>query len=483
MRRDAAPGPIAPRRSGKYLILFAVYLPVLLGMSGLTIDAGTLLAVRRQAQNAADAAALAAAQGIRAGSSPEAAKKTARNFVETSGGLSVPTTDVHIPPASGSYQKNGYAEVIVTATVHTFFIQVLGINPQQTVEARAVAGVVASPVPHQITLLDPNAAPGLDYDDPASLPKEVVVPGGIAVNSEAGLPGGPHPDDFAVRTGNDVNKPIIRSPDVQVVGEVDSPRNFKNLSGNDPNPPHTGALPVGDPLSGLATPTTSNGVVGSSGQGSYQATVKAGDDLVVPSGFASYNITTTGGRVTFNPNIYSSINIHGSGAAVTFNPGIYVLKGGTGGSSLSIETSGSVTGKGVLFYNTGSDYVSNTGGPDAADAASSSGSAGDATFGDIAIHAQNLDLSGLDSSNSTFEGILFYQRRANQAKLEITAKPETKLAGTIYAKRGKVQLNGAEGYQVQVVAGRMVVGKGDKVFGVVLTKLTTYQLRQVFLVE
>ncbi len=51
------------RRRGALLIWFAVLVPVLVAWVGLTIDTGLLLETKRQTQNAADAAALAAAMG------------------------------------------------------------------------------------------------------------------------------------------------------------------------------------------------------------------------------------------------------------------------------------------------------------------------------------------------------------------------------------------------------------------------------------
>ena len=47
--------------SGKVLVMFALLLPMLLGMVGLVIDCGLLMVAQREAQNAADAAAMAAA--------------------------------------------------------------------------------------------------------------------------------------------------------------------------------------------------------------------------------------------------------------------------------------------------------------------------------------------------------------------------------------------------------------------------------------
>src|SRR5690606_29898948 len=54
----------AHRRSGATLVIFAIMLPSLLAVVGLVIDAGMLMAVRRQAQTAADAAALAATHDL-----------------------------------------------------------------------------------------------------------------------------------------------------------------------------------------------------------------------------------------------------------------------------------------------------------------------------------------------------------------------------------------------------------------------------------
>jgi Flp pilus assembly protein TadG len=46
-------------RYGEILIMFALLLPVLLGMTELVIDGGLMMAVQRQRQNPADAAAMA----------------------------------------------------------------------------------------------------------------------------------------------------------------------------------------------------------------------------------------------------------------------------------------------------------------------------------------------------------------------------------------------------------------------------------------
>src|SRR5947209_3693538 len=70
---------------GKTLILFAFTLPMLLGMIGLVIDGGLLMATYRQAQNAADAAATAAAMDKFRGATDDAATTTANSFMATNG--------------------------------------------------------------------------------------------------------------------------------------------------------------------------------------------------------------------------------------------------------------------------------------------------------------------------------------------------------------------------------------------------------------
>src|SRR5437879_286484 len=128
-------------RSAKTLVLFVLVAPVLIGMMGLVVDTGMLMASYRQTRNAADAAAMAAAMDHFRGSNNTTALATAQSIV-TNNGMSATltlTTDqsgtnnvLNIPPATGPYStgstNTNYAEVIVSQTVNTFFIQILGVN-------------------------------------------------------------------------------------------------------------------------------------------------------------------------------------------------------------------------------------------------------------------------------------------------------------------------------------------------------------------
>src|SRR3954453_8014860 len=106
MRRVTARRPSGPARAGKYMILLALVLPLLLGMTGLTVDGGTLLAAQRQAQNVADAGALAAAQELFRGNSSGTAIDAATTYVQTHNQLPDARVDVQIPPLHGPYTGN-----------------------------------------------------------------------------------------------------------------------------------------------------------------------------------------------------------------------------------------------------------------------------------------------------------------------------------------------------------------------------------------
>ncbi len=89
-------------RSGQALLWVALMLPIFLAIIGLALDGGALFAARRQAQNAADAAARAGAQQIdldRYRATGEIAldngwaRYVARQYVAGSGGLEA-TVDI-----------------------------------------------------------------------------------------------------------------------------------------------------------------------------------------------------------------------------------------------------------------------------------------------------------------------------------------------------------------------------------------------------
>src|SRR3954466_13990604 len=106
-------GPAAKMtRAGNVLVLLAVMLPALLGIVGLVIDGGLMMANYRALQHATDAAATASAMDLRLGKSTTTAIATANEFIHVSNQLPNVNVVVHIPPASGPFAgRAGYVEV------------------------------------------------------------------------------------------------------------------------------------------------------------------------------------------------------------------------------------------------------------------------------------------------------------------------------------------------------------------------------------
>ncbi len=143
------------RRSGsrgQVLVLFALGLVALLGAAGIAVDAGRFLMERRSLQNAADAAALAAANslirgGTNADAESEARAVLAQNLANGPNGIVAPlppTTPAYTPGnagdpaelANGIVISGGDVRVAIQNTVPFTFGRVVGVT-DSVVGARA----------------------------------------------------------------------------------------------------------------------------------------------------------------------------------------------------------------------------------------------------------------------------------------------------------------------------------------------------------
>lgn len=450
MRQHGYHSAICRPRSGKILVLFGLLLPVLLGMTGVVLDGGIILATHRQAQNAADAAALAAAMDKMRGKSNDVATATANTFVQQYNALANVTLTLNggssnalnAPPSLGAYAGSAqYVEAIVSVPVPTTFIQMLGVNSSQTVVARAVAGYEAVSSGEGVAVLDPTAIPGLSVQGGGTL----SVNGRVVINSQgAGLDQNNQPvnlgyNKYAATTGNGS---LLNAQNIYVVGGVDTPANYLPYTANGPNPLHAAALPEPDPLTSLPTPIAGMSSFSTTSQGSVQL---------------------TGGTTTLNPGIYSTIKITNS-ANVTFNPGIYVVASNST-NAITITGSGTIRGNGVMFYNTGSDYTTSSP-PDASDGQTVPPSKipGNPTFGDVTINGQDIQLTGLNDSSSPFNGMLFYQRRWNTNTVSIQGNgAANQLQGSMYARWAQFKVSGSGTYGAQFIAGSLAVTGGANI--------------------
>jgi Flp pilus assembly protein TadG len=503
-------------RPGKTLVMFVLFAPVLLGMIGLVIDGSLLMAAQRQAQNAADAAALAAAQAKLIGASDDTAVAEANTFLTTNGVTGVTLVKnagannaVNFSPNNFSKTSSpynpipNYVEVIVTRPVYTLFIQVLGVNSNQQVTARAAAGFEPVGAGQGVMVLDTTVAPGLSVAANASgnNTPSLTVNGNITVNSPGGR-GTSQVDQFgavvagsssingtspAVSTSNTtLSVPAIVATDVQVVGGVDTIDNIRsydpsfvnNYDPNDVSRPIFARAPVApDPLGTLVTPMASNGVTASSSFPSAN-----GGTATTPQAIT----VTTGQNVTLNPGIYQSISINGG--SLTFNPGIYVvgINSGNGNGVRALDLSaGTVTGNGVLFYNTGGSYTVNNqgvgswgnkgwnptnGGDDANDLNNSVGSTAGVNFGSLNVNGSSgssitlTPYNNANNANDPFNDLMYYQRRWNTTGLSIQGNAaNVNVGGTWYAKWANFQLGGNGTYNAQFLVGSMTINGGASV--------------------
>jgi hypothetical protein len=240
---------------------------------------------------------------------------------------------------------------------------------------------------------------------------------------------------------------------------VDDASNFSNYERDKPNKPNPlfcpAPIPIpNDPLINVPVPQISSGVVLN-----YQG---------------SQSFKKNFHRL--RPGIYDSITITHS-ASVLFTPGIYVLAytGRNPGNSLEISGSATVTGHGVMFYNTSgrgpNRYDPASGFPDANDGNRTPQS--QSGFGQISIESgANVDLSGIADSNSPFYGMLFYQRRWNTQPLVIGNNPKNLIFGQVYAKWAPAELSsdssGTVTYNAQFVVGRMTLSWPRRTSGTML---------------
>jgi Flp pilus assembly protein TadG len=120
--------------------MFALLLLGLVGFVALSIDGGYIMAERRQTQNAADAAALAAAKAIEDRLGASAVQAAAQSYGSLNAGANS-AVSVSWPPSTGRFAGDaGYVQVTVTKQVRRFFVGAVYNGPWQ-VSASAVAGI------------------------------------------------------------------------------------------------------------------------------------------------------------------------------------------------------------------------------------------------------------------------------------------------------------------------------------------------------
>ncbi|MBB5335729.1 pilus assembly protein TadG-related protein [Pectinatus brassicae] len=136
------------QKNGQMIVLFALTLPILLGMAGLAIDLGNLYYQKSYLQNMADAGAAAGAMYIVSATNHIEAEAEAQKYInlnsksDESITVTYPTT---IKKTGTTYDPSTMIIVNVSKNVKTYFIQLLTGTNTYTISARATAQMTNIP--------------------------------------------------------------------------------------------------------------------------------------------------------------------------------------------------------------------------------------------------------------------------------------------------------------------------------------------------
>ena len=224
--------------SGQVLVLVVLGMVALIGITALVVDGGTVFLDRREAQNAADSAALASALARVRGENfvQKAHEIAALNGYDNDGASN--TVQVFSPPIDGEHVGDiEYIEIIITSRVDTFFGGIIG----QDFVTNRVSSVTRTKTPEWDEMIYGYAvvslAPESDCENQKSfwLYEEAtldITGGGVFINSN-------NPDCALLQQGNG----SIRIRDgypITIVGgaSIQKPQLLT------PYPPSTGRTPL-----------------------------------------------------------------------------------------------------------------------------------------------------------------------------------------------------------------------------------------------
>ena len=450
-RRRLKP-PAAEVRQGTVLVMTAITLAVSVSMLALVMEASRMSARSSELQTAADSTALVAAEMLNRQATTSTARLAAMNFGATYNGVTAGSLSFNFPPSSGPYAGQlGYVESVVSSPFSTPLAPVLGGTRNTMLHARAVAGPKSIPWPDLLLALDPQTIPGILSSGTGQL----RVEGAVATNSRGG---GLDEKGLPVAGTSGFGAQLSQSGQLlasqfRVSGGVNDPTYFRGLTDGAANPLVCRSATTIDPFKNLPTPTANLGV-----------------SILLRGEGRSVSPST---NLTLRPGLYTNIMV--TAGTVTFQPGIYVIRGG----SLTL-TGGNISGQGVMFYLTGTDYSALYGTPDNADGENTPSSA--STMGGATISTR-VNLTGYSDTTSPYSGVLIHTRRFNTNPI-ILSSPQTNetLNGTVYSKWGPLTLSGSGVYNLQCVT-RRATWNGSNNLTLTRGSANLLGTKQVYLLE
>lgn len=378
-------------RQGAITVVSALMMPVILGFTGLGVDAGMWIKEKRQLQTAADAAALAAAHEIANGfpdNAEAAALKEAQNngYSGNTVNLQLGTNNEAVAVSLGSTQQFLFSRVLFGSGEKVSNGVTISTTAAAQVSGGGGGGVASGD--GCLLTLDPAQAGALTFSGASNLTASGCD---VYVNST---------DNNAIQING---QPGVNVDEVNVAGGVSDESKINANSIN------TGAAATDDPYADLDTP----------------------DYIPCNSGTSATEVNN--GNVNFQPDANNlkvfcgGLNI--SGGTVDFAPGVYVIDGG----NFHINGNTTVTGDNVTFI------LTNTTGDDSA-------------WADVIMNGTaDVNLSA-STAGSDYEGILFYQDRNapegiddgedSEYNNKLLGTANTNLDGVSYFPSRTVQIGG-----------------------------------------
>jgi hypothetical protein len=403
------------RESGITLFIVAISMSFLLGIMAFAMDLGVLFHDRRNAQTAADAAAIAAAGDLSYGATvAEAAGQAAakqNGFTNGSNGVTVTINTPVTDDSNAAFNNASHVEAIVELSDSTPFMNAFmhlfnssSTFTGMTVGARAVAENGASSAEQCVLTLNPTGA-----GNPNAAGADIYFSGAASITS----PDCGFEDDSNASNALYMNGAF--SMDLQSVGVVGGDSITGAVS-------WTGATPTldqasySDPLNYLdedepSVPSTSScPTLNYSGAGTYTITAGCYNGITISG---SSIVTFSGGNYTIN-----TLTIEGA-SNVTFDAGLYTItnSAGTANTGLNITGSSIVNGTGVTFYLTDGAGV------------------------DLTTGAYNVTLSA--PTSGTWNGILFFENPADTAQFNVSGAAVLNWQGIVYLPSANVDWTGA----------------------------------------
>jgi Flp pilus assembly protein TadG len=404
---------------GQAIILIVLAILGMVGLVALAIDGGNAFSDRRHAQNAADAAALAAALVKANNGSAEDINEAALG-IALSNGYGYQVTTVNNPPTAGCDGQNSlytgnndYVQVIIHSEVDTYFAGVVGVSRLQSCVEAIAYGSSSTWTPlffgAGMAALKPTGNDGVYANGNINLN---VINSGVFVNADGSCAMTTRGNvNLDVDTAYSIHGGYCKSGIVNVVGPV------QTGMGGVPYPP---AISVPPP---------------------------------------SINCTQNGYRVgtTYYPGNYSSIDISGINT-YTFTPGNYCISGGVSirglsnvilngvnikltGGDFAISGTSYVTGNNVMFYSTGGGQGFHFNG-------NSSNTLTNTTFYLETGSAEwngNVGNTFTAQTSGPYANLLIYMPYGNQSQLKINGNSGNSLTGTILAISAPIEIRGNSG--------------------------------------